>query len=92
MVVFCAKLELEHMEIHPGTGARLAKTIGKIQRTSCKDDFVIGFCCRTPTKEKETDEKLFKQLDKISQLKIWVLKEKCNHYNISWKGNMCGCN
>lgn len=53
MVVFCAKLELEHMEIHPGTGARLAKTIGKTQRTSHEDDFVIGFCCRTPTKEKK---------------------------------------
>lgn len=55
MVVFCVKLELEHMEIHPGTGARLAKAIGKTQMTSRTGDFVIGFCCRTPKKEKETD-------------------------------------
>lgn len=69
MVVFYVKLEFEHMEIHPGTGARLAKAIGKTQKTSRTGDFVIGFCYRTPKKEKETDEKFFKQLDKTSQLK-----------------------
>ena len=62
----------------------------RIRGQISKCDVVVAVCYIPPDQEKETDETLFRQLEKASPSQALILMDDFNHLDVCWNSNTAG--